>query len=704
MTMASKSPVLRYLLGVDVGGTFTDIFCLDRETGRSYVTKAPSTPATPGQDVIDGIRSIAQILGLADERVLLTRTRLIFHGSTVATNTMLTLAADPVGLLTTRGFRDIVELRGGIREEVFNNRLTNAVPLSPRHLRHEVTEAVDRLGNITCPVDLGDVDAACSAFKSAGIRSIAICFKNAYANSAHEELVAERVRAVWPEVFVSESTRLTNRARLYDRASSAVINSFVGPKTSAYIQELQRRLEELGFGGRLLIMGGHGGVMSPIEASRHPAKLILSGPAGGPVAGELTLAAAGRSLDGIVVDMGGTSFDVSVIRSGRVPTMNRRDVNRYRISVPMLDIHTLAAGGGSIAWLDQVGLLKVGPHSAGSVPGPSCYGLGGEEPTVTDANVVLGYMDPASVLGGARPLQPERAARAIRTRIADPLGLSLQAAAAGIHRVATANMTAGVREMTVERGLDPRPLPLILAGGAAGLHGAAIAEGLGIDEVIVPRHAGVFCALGMALSKLRYDCSATLMRELSALDPQHIRKIIDTARGRLLGSFADLESDLAHVEFELEVEARYVGQFHELDIAVKEADLLAPDYGAPRAAFHDAHMEAYGFNQPDCEVELVNLRVTAVGVVEGQAARSDYATTPVSFVAATPRQIWVDEADEWRSAGSYTLAQQNDEPAGLTRVQGPALIDLPTSTVLVPPFWDCSADGSDLLLTRGADG
>jgi N-methylhydantoinase A len=701
--MASNPPSLRYLLGVDVGGTFTDIFCLDCESGRPYVAKAPSTPATPGQDVIDGIRSIAQILGFADERALLIRTKLIFHGSTVATNTMLTLAADPVGLLTTRGFRDILELRGGIREEVFNNRLTNAVPLSPRHLRYEVTESVDRLGDITHPVDLGEVDAALAAFKSAGVRSIAICFKNAYANSAHEELVAEHIRALWPEVFLTESTKLTNRARLYDRVSSAVINSFVGPTTGGYIQELQRQLRELGFIGRLLILGGHGGVMSPAEASRYPAKLILSGPAGGPVAGELTLAAAGRSLDGIVVDMGGTSFDVSVIRSGRVPTVNRRDVNRYRISVPMLDIHTLAAGGGSIAWLDQAGLLKVGPHSAGSVPGPSCYGLGGEEPTVTDANVVLGYMDPGSVLGGTRLLQPQRAARAISARIADPLGLSLQAAAAGIHRVATANMIAGVREMTVERGLDPRPLPLILAGGAAGLHGAEIAEGLGMEEVIVPRHAGVFCALGMALSTLRYDYGATLMRELSALDPSGLRKVIETARERLLGSFAEFKSDIAHVKFELEVEARYVGQFHELNITVGEADLLVPVNGHLRTAFHDAHMEAYGFNQPECEVEVVNLRVTAVGVVKGQAARTDYAATPASFVARAPRQIWDHGAEEWRSATSYMLAEQHDAPTRAASVKGPALIDLPTSTVLVPPCWDCSAEGNDLLLTRAAD-
>ena len=270
--MPSESTHLRYLLGIDVGGTFTDVFCLDRESGRSYVAKAPSTPATPGQDVIDGIHSVGEVLGLDDERALLSQTKLIFHGSTVATNMMLTLAAEPVGLLTTAGFRDILELRGGIREEVFNNRLVNAVPLSPRRFRHEVEEQVDRLGRVVRAVDVDAIDSAVAAFQSAGVRSVAICFKNAYVNPANEEAAAEMVCRRWPEAFVTQSTKLTNRARLYDRVSSAVVNSYVGPKTSGYIQELQWRLEKLGFGGRLLIMGGHGGAMSSSGGRALPGK------------------------------------------------------------------------------------------------------------------------------------------------------------------------------------------------------------------------------------------------------------------------------------------------------------------------------------------------------------------------------------------------------------------------------------------------
>jgi N-methylhydantoinase A len=692
---------LRYILGVDVGGTFTDVFCLDRSSGRAYVAKAPSTPGTPGQDVIDGIHSVGRMLGFADETALLSETKLIFHGSTVATNMMLTLDAEPVGVLTTAGFRDIVEMRGGIREEIFNNQLENAVPLSPRHLRHEAEELVDRSGTIVRAVPVDAINDAVAAFQSAGVRSVAICFKNAYANPTNEEAAEKLVRERWPAAFVTRSTALTNRARLYDRVSSAVVNSFVGPKTGGYIQSLQRQLGALGFRGRLLIMGGNGGVMSPVEAGRYPAKLILSGPAGGPVAGQLTLSAMGRPLDGIVVDMGGTSFDVSVIRAGRVPIVSRREVNRHRVAVPMLDIHTLAAGGGSIAWLDRVGLLKVGPHSAGSVPGPACYGLGGEEPTVTDANLVLGYLDPASILGGSRRLDRERASNAIRMRIADPLGLSLQEAAAGIHRVATANMIVGVREMTVERGIDPRRLPLILAGGAAGLHGAEIAEGLGVAEVIAPRHAGVYCALGMALTTLRYDYVATLMETLSELDPVAMRAVLETARERLRGSFADLEHDITGLDFELEVEARYVGQFHELSIPVQEADLLAPENGRLLESFHAAHAEAYGFAQHGSPVEIVHLRVTAVGVLEGQTGRTNDGATPISFVPTARRQIWLDGATGWRTAESYVLADRSHP--SLHRVQGPALFDLPTSTLLVPPGWVCSITSEgDLLLARRA--
>jgi N-methylhydantoinase A len=693
--------LVRYILGIDVGGTFTDVFCLDRESGRTHVAKAPSTPGTPGQDVLDGIRVVGQALGFADEQALLRETKLIFHGSTVATNMMLTLAAAPVGLLTTAGFRDILEMRGGIREEVFNNRMENAIPLSPRHLRHEVDESVDRSGSVLHAVNASEIDHAIAALQSAGVQSVAICFKNAYVNPANEERAEALVRARWPAAYVTRSTALTSRARLYDRVSSAAVNSYVGPKTSGYIRALEQRLEALGFRGRLLIMGGNGGVMSPAEAGRYPAKLILSGPAGGPVAGRLTLGAAARPLDGIVVDMGGTSFDVSVIHAGRVPVVSRREVNRHRVALPMLDIHTLAAGGGSIAWLDHVGLLKVGPHSAGSVPGPACYGLGGEEPTVTDANLVLGYLDQAALLGGTRRLDPERASQAIHARIAEPLGLSLEAAAAGIRRVSAANMVVGVREMTVERGIDPRGLPLILAGGAAALHGAEIAEGLGIAEVIVPRHAGVFCALGMALTTLRYDYNATVMQPLSGLRPAAMRATLDTAQERLREAYAELEHDLARVAFELEVEARYVGQFHELSIPVSEADLLNPENGRLLEAFHDAHEEAYGFAQRASPVEIVDLRVTAVGVLEGQAARADYASTPMCFAPTAPRRVWLDGATAWHTAASYALADGSDVGSALRRVEGPSLVDMPTTTLLVPPGWVAAVtDTGDLLLAH----
>jgi N-methylhydantoinase A len=696
---------LRYVLGIDVGGTFTDVFCLDSDTGRTFVAKAPSTPGTPGQDVIDGIRSVAQTLGLPDERALLNVTNLIFHGSTVATNIMLTLTAGPVGLLTTAGFRDILEMRGGIREETFNNRLENALPLSPRRLRYEIDELVDRRGSVVRAVSFRDIDHAVAAFQLDGVAAVAICFKNAYVNSANEEAAEKRVRECWPSVFVTRSTALTNRARLYDRVSSAAVNSFVGPNTSGYIQALQQQLVTLGFRGQLLIMGGNGGVMSPLEATRYPAKLILSGPAGGPVAAQHTLDAMRRSPNGIVVDMGGTSFDVSVIRSGRVPVISRRDVNRHRVAVPMLDIHTLAAGGGSIAWLDRVGLLKVGPHSAGSVPGPACYGLGGEEATVTDANLVLGYLDPAAVLGGTRSLDWRRASHAVQARVSEPLGLSLQEAAAGIHRVATANMIVGVREMTVERGIDPRGLPLILAGGAAGLHGAEIAEGLNITEVIVPRHAGVFCALGMALTTLRYDHNTTLMQPLSDLNPAAMRAILEAAYTRLREAYRDLASDLHSVEFELEVEARYVGQFHELSIPVQEEDLLASESGRLLDAFHEAHEEAYGFAQRGTPMEIVHLRTTAIGVLNDQGARATQADVPISFAPIASRKVWLDRATEWHTASCYSLVDGKSDDGNVFAVKGPSLIDLHTNTVLVPPGWECSiANSGDLVLVRQGNG
>ena len=437
--------------------------------------------------------------------------------------------------------------------------------------------------------------------------------------------------------------------------------------------------------------------MSPIEARRFPAKLIVSGPAGGPVAGKLTLAAMGRPPDGIVVDMGGTSFDVSVIcqprsyrrSAGGQSPPRRRTHAGYSHAGCRRRQHCLARSYRSAqgrtaqcGFGTRSGLLRARRYRTNGyrcqpcpwIPRPHCRSR--RLPAVG----------------------PERASNIIRTRIAEPLGLTVQEAASGIHRVATANMIVGVREMTVERGIDPRRLPLILAGGAAGLHGVEIAEGLGIIEVIAPRHAGVYCALGMALTGVRYDYNATLVQSLSDVEPAAMRSLLDGAYNRLRDAFADLEQDIAQLDFELEVEARYVGQFHELAVPVGERDLLNPQNGCVLETFHQAHSDTYGFAQTGNSVEIVNLRVTGIGVLEGQTAPAEQGGQ-VWFAPAGPRRIWSNGAGNWLLAQSYVLAAKGHSI--LRGVRGPSLVDLPTSTLLVPPGWVCSVtDVGDLLLVH----
>jgi N-methylhydantoinase A len=471
------------------------------------------------------------------------------------------------------------------------------------------------------------------------------------------------------------------------------------------VNHLRDQLADLGFSGELLIMGGGGGLMSPTEASRVPVSLILSGPAAGPLAATLSLPPAG-SAGAILVDMGGTSFDVSVLCGGAVATTTSRDVNRYRIGVPMLDIHTIGAGGGSIASIDEAGLLTVGPASAGAIPGPAAYGLGGLEPTVTDANLVAGFLNPSAVLGSARRLSRPLALRAV-AKIARRLGLSPEGCAVGIRAVANGSMVAAVREMTVGRGLDPRGLSLIVGGGAGPLHGAEIAEELGIATVIIPSHAGVLCAVGMAASDLEYESAVSVVRPLDEVDAQALHRALVEVREQLRQRLRAASSELGPIVERLECEARYEGQFHELLIAASESELTGRDKARLVRRFHAAHEAAYGFHSESARLEIVNLRVRQISALHMKArqkvqhARGGFRLQPSSqrqvFVGSRPGPVAVP-----------VLAPATGQPPGaqsrsLRVTQGPALIDLPTSTVFVPAGWSFRVTRvGDIRLTRRA--
>ena len=564
--MTSRGRERRFKVGIDVGGTFTDFFV--REAARDPVIhKVLSTPADPSVGVLTGLRELAGALDEPLELVdFLGRVEVIVHGTTVTTNATLTRRGAKTGLITTVGVRDALEMRRGIREERYNNRYTNVAPVVPRYLRIGVTERLDRNGGTVQPLLLDDVRGAIDLFKAEDVKAVAICFMNAFANPAHEAEAAALVRRELPSVFLTTSTELLPAIRFYDRVSTTALNAYVGPILDHYLAQLQRSLTEAGFVGALLIMQSNGGVMTPDVARRAPALTLLSGPAGGPIAG-LAAARPHGMNSCIVIDMGGTSFEAALVEKTPV-VIKDGEIDRLRCALPMLGIHTIGAGGGSVGWIDQGGLLRMGPHSAGATPGPACYGLGGDLPTTTDANLVLGYLSADFFSGGRIKLDAKTARDAIAAKIADPLGLTVEAAAAGMYRVACTNMAQGVRAVTIERGSDPREFPLVVAGGAGPLHSCVICNDLDIALQIVPRDSSVLCASGMLMGDLRHDFVRTFVDRLPDLRWQKLHTLVAEMIGdgdRILAG-EKIGSDLR--QHALTLDCRYLKQYHEVSCPV----------------------------------------------------------------------------------------------------------------------------------------
>ena len=440
-------------IGIDVGGTFTD-FLVTRDGEEPRIFKVLSTPQDPSIGLMHGLGDIAKSWDWSIEQFA-GKMDTIVHGTTVTTNATLTRTGATTGLITTEGLRDALEMRRGIREEQYNNRYTNVPPLVPRYLRRPAAGRLDRRGRELVPLSLDDVRDAIELFRKEGVEAVAICFMNAFANSEHEVRAAELVAAELPGAYLTVSSDLLPSVRFYNRVSTTVLNAYNGPKLSAYLDSLTRRLGDIGFDGVLLIMQSNGGVVLPATARDYAAMTLLSGPAAGPVAG-IEYARIHGADNCLTVDMGGTSFDAAMVLGGAPITANEGEINRYRIALPMLDIVTIGAGGGSIGWIDEGGLLRMGPQSAGADPGPACYGTGGELPTCTDADLALGYLDPRYFAGGRITLDRDAAMFAIETHIAKPMGLSIEDAALGMYRVINTNMAQGVREITTKRGFDPR--------------------------------------------------------------------------------------------------------------------------------------------------------------------------------------------------------------------------------------------------------
>jgi N-methylhydantoinase A len=678
-----------YKIGIDVGGTFTDFLLLDGQ-GKSTVFKTSSTPADPSVGVLNGLREMAEVAGVGLD-AFARDVELIVHGTTVTTNAVLTGNGVKTGLLTTEGFRDILEMRRGLREEIYNNKLTPPKPLVPRDRRLCVKERLDIEGKVVEPLDTASLADAVARLKAEKVDAITICFMHSYANAAHEKQAKEYVLREIPDAFLTTSAELLPQLRLYDRTSTAVLNSYVGPILKRYLRSLTEKLGGIGFTGVLLIMQSNGGVATPDSTAERPVMTLLSGPAGGPVAGISFVGAQGYTQC-ITVDMGGTSFDAALVQDGMPLLRSEGWINRHRLALPMLDIHTIGAGGGSIGWIDDGGRLRMGPQSAGAAPGPACYGRGGALPTCSDANLVLGYLNADFFLGGKMKLDKDAARQAIETHVARPLKLSVEEAAAGMFHVVNVNMAAGIREITVRRGIDPREFPLVVAGGAGPVHGALIAEEMEIPVILVPRESSIFCASGMLRSDLKHSYVRTYHTLASKADHALMLQMyndLETDGRRVLRAEGVHSHD--HVRIECGADMRYLGQHNEIAVAVDIVKFEAEGLDYLSDVLHDAHDRLFGYSLKGTptEVEIVNLRVTAVGITEKPAmARMTPDDADSSRHRKGIRSVYLPRARAFGDVPVY----DGEAMAFGNQLSGPAIVEQITTSTFVPPEYNVVVD------------
>jgi N-methylhydantoinase A len=677
----------RTWLGIDVGGTFVD-FALFDEGDDVFVHKLLANPSNLAGSIMDGIAELATVRNASLE-AFLGGLQAIVHGTTVATNAVLTGTGSRTGLLTTRGTRDALEMRRGIKEEPLNNKYQPPPPLVPRYLRLPIDERIGPHGAILTKLDPGSLDRAVDTMTAQRVESVAICLMHAYANGSHEETVARLVRQKLPEVYVTVSSELLPQLGYYNRVSTTVLNSYVGPLLRSYLLSLSSLLRSAGFSGQLLIMNSAAGVMSPEEMTQRAATALLSGPSAAPIAGRL-YARATRASDCVVIDMGGTSLDISLTSDGEPRVVTEGRIDRYAIALPMIDIRTIGAGGGSIAWVDAGHGLQVGPRSAGAAPGPACYQNGGEHPTCTDVDVVLGYIDPDYFLGGRIKLARSLAEEAIRKHVADPLHIGIEEAAMAAFEVVNTNMATGIRDMIVDHGLDPQEMPLVVGGGAGPVHAAAIAMELGISEVIVPPESAVFCAVGMLFADLKHELIRSYCVSSDKLDPERWRMLFQTmaAEGRktLLSEGAKPEE----IETHYSVDLHYQRQIHDLNLPLEERIVEKPDVGVLRQLFGTLHERLFGYRLSQQPLEIVNLRV-----------RSMAKRAKPELLRSNPADVPPPKARHWRRAYSVGEARFREFPVyhgedigGQLGFTGPAIVELPQTTVVVPAAFDVRRDAT----------
>jgi len=660
-----------FRIGVDIGGTFTDLV-LRKPNGAIEVHKVPTVTDDASEGVIDALKRAATSASM-EMPALVSSCALFVHGSTIATNTVLEGKGARTGLVTTEGFRDALEIRRGQRDDPWTHRIPYPPVLVPRVLRRPVRGRIDRSGREREALRTDDVDTAFARFQQERVEAVAVCLFNGYLNDTHERTVADRLTALGFGGPLSPSSVVAPVMGEFERTSTTVLNAYVAPRTLSYLRKLERRLVGLGLRAPLLLVQSNGGTISLDELGERPVTLLLSGPASGVAALDFYRAAIG-SDDLISMEIGGTSCDVILMTHGEVAFTDLLDVGGYKCVTPAVDVHTVGAGGGAIAHLDAAGLLRIGPRGAGAHPGPACYGRGGHEPTVTDAQVVLGRMRPGEYAHGAVRIDRDLAASAIESAIASPLGLAVERAAIGILELMDQTLLHAVQRVSSERGHDPARLTLVACGGAGPLHASAVGRRLGCRGAYVPRLSGAFCALGMLHANVRHDFFAMHFAELSAPACDALGPAFHALERRAREALAREGFDDRRIEIARGLDLRYRGQQWDVSIVVD-----APfDVAATRSRFEREHDRLFGHIQPEGTIEITKVRVSGIGRIEPL----DHAMMPKTKSEAKPRtcrNAWIDVRTGWRETPVYAGA---DLRAG-HGFAGPAIVEEDTTTLLV---------------------
>jgi len=669
-----------YLVGIDVGGTFTDILAYDAAGQRMLSAKVPSIPGQQWRGVLDALAA----LGIPADAV-----GAFVHGTTIATNALLERKGAPTGLVTTRGFRDVLEigkarrLNGGL----FDITWERPPPIVPRDLRMELPERTDATGAVMHEAEVDRLTTIAEDFRERGIASVAVAFINSYLNPANEVAVAERLRALLPGVFVSASAELVGERGEFERTSTCVLNAYLTPTMAGYLETLAASLAERGVTAPVNIMGSNGGAMTLAQASRRVVGTFLSGPVGG-INGAARVAEMAGIADLITFDMGGTSTDVALVHRHKARMSYDNQVDAYPLQMPQLDMHTIGAGGGSVVWIGPDGTLQIGPHSAGAVPGPACYGRGGTQPTISDANLLLGRLPTSRPISGGLRLDQNRSESAF-VPIAAALGTrDLVQVADTALRIAVAKMAGAVREVSVHRGFDPRDFTLVGYGGAGPMHIFHVAEELGIENVMIPRFPGHLCALGQMLADIRRDSVSAWTGRLSTALPDALKAKAAALRTEAAARLVEDGLPAERHRFGFSLDMRYVGQSFTLPI---DWDRDSASWTEARAAFDARHAEAFGYAAPENDVEVVNVRLVALGRVDKPELHFDAPTGRDPLLER--RSVWFGE---WIDCPVY-LREALPPGHALT---GPAIVEESGGTSVVPPGWNVTVHESGALLCR----